>query len=101
MPKFKMNIMIAEKDKENFESFEYEVMCWVKDLNDFEEVQTTANDIINQQIENTKREILFGSASVIIESEEVMSIGFKNSNADPEDVNKILDLFELNEETIH
>ena len=66
-----------------------------------EQVQTTANDIINQQIENTKREILFGSASVIIESEEVMSIGFKNSNADPEDVNKILDLFELNEETIH
>ena len=96
-----MHIMIAEKDEGKFESSEYKVICWVKNPNDLAEVQTTANDIINQQIENTKREILFGSASVIIESEEVMSIGFKNSNADPEDVNKILDLFELNEETIH
>ena len=96
-----MHIMIAEKDEGKFESSEYKIICWVKNPNDLAEIESSANNVISKHIENTDREILFGNANILLSGKEIVTIGFKNSHADPEDMNEVLDLFELKEEIIH
>ncbi len=101
MPRFEMYLMFAEKDDNNVETSEYEMVCWVNDPSNMIEVQTAANEVIKDHIEEAEKEVLFGTASVIIEGQEVLNIGFRNKDADPELINEVIELFGSTEETIH
>ena len=101
MPRFEMYLMFAEKDDNNVETSEYEMVCWVNDPSNMIEVQTAANEVIKDHIEEAEKEVLFGTASVIIEGQEVLNIGFKNKDADPELINEVIELFGSTEETRH
>ena len=65
------------------------------------EVQTAANEVIKDHIEEAEKEVLFGTASVIIEGQEVLNIGFRNKDADPEVINEVIELFGMRGDTIH
>jgi len=93
--------MFAEKDDNNVETSEYEMVCWVNDPSNMIEVQTAANEVIKDHIEEAEKEVLFGTASVIIEGQEVLNIGFRNKDADPELINEVIELFGSTEETRH
>ena len=101
MPRFEMYLMFAEKDDNNVETSEYEMVCWVNDPSNMIEVQTAANEVIKDHIEEAEKEVLFGTASVIIEGQEVLNIGFRNKDADPEVINEVIELFGSTEETRH
>ena len=103
MAQFEMHIMITQKNRGNFESSEYKLMCWIKNTEDLHKVQSVAEDILFKKVckENSKREILFGNANIFVSGEEVITIGLKNENANSDDVTKVLDLFDFNEETVH
>lgn len=101
MPRFEMYLMFAEKDDNNVETSEYEMVCWVNDPSNMIEVQTAANEVIKDHIEEAEKEVLFGTASVIIEGQEVLNIGFKNKDADPEVINEVIELFGMQGDTIH
>jgi hypothetical protein len=101
MPRFEMYLMFAEKDDNNVETSEYEMVCWVNDPSNMIEVQTAANEVIKDHIEEAEKEVLFGTASVIIEGQEVLNIGFRNKDADPEVINEVIELFGMRGDTIH
>jgi hypothetical protein len=101
MPRFEMYLMFAEKEDNNVETSEYEMVCWVKDPSNMIEVQSAANEVIQDHIEEAEKEVLFGTASVIIEGQEVLNIGFRNKDADPELINEVIELFGSTEETRH
>ena len=65
------------------------------------EVQKTANEVIEDHIEDAEKEVLFGTASVMIEGAEVLNIGFRNKDADPEEISEVIELFGIREETRH
>ena len=101
MPRFEMYLMFAEKDDNNVETSEYEMVCWVNDPSNMIEVQTAANEVIKDHIEEAEKEVLFGTASVIIEGQEVLNSGFRNKDADPEVINEVIELFGMQGDTIH
>ena len=101
MPRFELYLMFAEKDDNNVETSEYEMVCWVNDPSNMIEVQTAANEVIKDHIEEAEKEVLFGTASVIIEGQEVLNIGFRNKDADPEVINEVIELFGMQGDTIH
>lgn len=101
MPRFEMYLMFAEKEDNNVETSEYEMVCWVNDPSNMIEVQSAANEVIQDHIEEAEKEVLFGNASVIIEGQEVLNIGFRNKDADPELINEVIELFGSTEETRH
>lgn len=101
MPRFEMYLMFAEKEDNNVETSEYEMVCWVNDPSNMIEVQSAANEVIKDHIQEAEKEVLFGTASVIIEGQEVLNIGFRNKDADPELINEVIELFGSTEETRH
>jgi len=101
MPRFEMYLMLAEKEDDKVETCEYEMICWVKDSSNIEEIKASANEKINDHIEGAKSIVLFGTASIRVKGEEVINIGFRNSEINPDDIDDVIDLFDLNEETVH
>ena len=102
MPRFEMYLMYAEANEDLIETSEFEMVCWVDDPEDLDEVQGVANEVIQQHIEEAEHVVLFGTATVIIQGSEVMNIGFRNKEADPEDIDEVLELFGSTErETMH
>ena len=101
MPRFEMYLMIAEKDGINVETSEIEMVCWVNDPEDLGEVQEVANEVIEEHIHDAENTVLFGTATVIIKGLEVLNIGFRNKEADPEEVDEVIELFGSREETLH
>ena len=101
MPRFEMYLMFAEKEDNNVETSEYEMDCWVNDPSNMIEVQSAANEVIQDHIEEAEKEVLFGTATVMIEGQEVLNIGFRNKDADPELINEVIELFGSTEETRH
>ena len=101
MPRFEMYLMFAEREDNNVETSEYEMVCWVNDPSNMIEVQSAANEVIKDHIQEAEKEVLFGTASVIIEGQEVLNIGFRNKDADPEVINEVIELFGMQGDTIH
>ena len=44
MPRFEMYLMLAEKEDDKVETCEYEMICWVKDSTNMEEIKASANE---------------------------------------------------------
>jgi len=101
MPRFEMYLMFAEDDDGNVETSEIEMVCWVNDPTDLHEVQNVANEAIQDQLHEAEHTVLFGTAAIMVKGQEVMNIGFRNKDADPEAVDEIIELFGIKEETIH
>ena len=103
MPRFDLFLVVAGYTPEDeIESNEYEIMCYVKDENDFAEIQKVANEVIQEEIENSDNLILFGTAAAFVRGQEVLNIALRNKDIDPEEVNQVAELFgSTGEETIH
>jgi|TARA_R110000803_G_C11712725_1_gene287150 hypothetical protein len=101
MPRFEMNLMITEKSGERVETIEYEIVCFVNNPADFNEVESSANLVINDHLEGAKNIVLFGTAVVEIKGKEVFNISFRNKDADQDEINSIINLCVTGEGTIH
>lgn len=101
MPRFEMHLTYTEMNDDIIETSEFEMICWVRNPQDFAEVQDTANNIIEERLEEAEHVVLFGSAIIIVDGDPVMSIAFRNKNADPDDVDDAIELMNATEETIH
>lgn len=103
MPRFDLYLVLAEYTPDDeIESKEYEIMCYVKDENNFTEIQNVANQVIQEEIENSENMILFGTAAAFVKGREVLNIALRNKDVDPEDINEAVELFGSSEgETIH
>jgi len=101
MPRFEMHIMIAEKSEDKVETVEYELVCFVNDNSNLNEVESSANDVIREHLEDADNVVLFGTAVIEIKGKEVLNIAFQNKDADQDEVNSIMDLCTIGREIIH
>lgn len=103
MPRFDLFLVVAGYTPDDeIESNEYEIMCYVKDENDFTEIQKVANQVVQEEIENSENVILFGTAAAFVKGREILNIALRNKDKDPEEINEIVELFGSTEgETMH
>ena len=101
MPRFEMQLMYTEKNNDVIETSEFEMICWVSNSKDMSEVKDAANAVIEECLDEAEHIVLFGEATVIVDGEPIMSIGFRNKNADSGDIDGVIDLLLSGEETIH
>tara|TARA_R100000951_G_scaffold16512_1_gene12992 strand:+ start:7307 stop:7612 length:306 start_codon:yes stop_codon:yes gene_type:complete len=101
MPRFEMQLMYTETQDGLVETSEFEMICWVKDSSDLEAVQDAANSVIEDHLDEAKNIILFGEARIFVGGSPVMSIGFRNKNADSDEIESVIDLLLSEEEQIH
>lgn len=102
MARFQMSVVYA-KQKDSCETYseEYDYTCFVNDKDDIPEIQRTVSEIVDQEIDSSEDEILFGSATVEIAEGHVMVMNFKNEHYDDEEMDEIMDLIIAPEETMH
>jgi hypothetical protein len=101
MARFEMYLFMVESEKQTIESSEYELICWVKNSEDLNEIQSVANDVINNHIEEAENTVMFGTASIMVRGEEVMNLGFRNNEIDPDKIDEVIDLISTGEEVEH
>ena len=101
MPRFEMHLTYTEMNDDVIEASEFEMICWVKDPSNLDEVQDTANSIIEERLQEAEHIILFGDATIIVDGDPVMSISFRNKAAESSDIEDVIDLILSGEETVH
>ena len=101
MPRFELHLFTISEGDEGIKSSESKAMCWVKDSNDIEEIEDVSDKVISENIENNPDLIMFGTASITVKGQLVMTLSFRNDNVDEDKMNSVLDLIASKEETIH
>ena len=101
MPRFEMHLTYTEMNDDLVETSSFEMVCWVNNPHNFEELQDAANSVIEDHLEEAEHIVLFGEARIIVNGEPVMSICFRNKNANSEDIEGVIDLLLSTGETIH
>ena len=101
MPRFELHLFTISEGDEGIKSSESKAMCWVKDSDDMEEIEDVSDKVISENIENNLDVIMFGTASIKVKGQLVMTLSFRNDNVDEDKMNSVLDLIASKEETIH
>jgi hypothetical protein len=101
MPRFELHLFTISEGDEGIKSSESKAMCWVKDSSDMEEIEDVSDKVISENIENNPDLIMFGTASIKVKGQLVMTLSFRNDNVDEDKMNSVLDLIASKEETIH
>ncbi len=101
MPRFELHLFTISEGDEGIKSSESKAMCWVKDSGDMEEIEDVSDKVISENIENNPDLIMFGTASIKVKGQIVMTLSFRNDNIDEDKMNSVLDLIASKEETIH
>ena len=102
MPRFEMYLLIAELSDDNeIITREYEMICYVKSTEDTKSIEASANKVIQSHVSDAEHTVAFGTALISIKGEEIMNIGFRNTELEYEDVNNVIDLFMSDEGTVH
>ena len=101
MPRFELHLFTISEGDEGIKSSESKAMCWVKDSGDMEEIEDISDKMISENIENSPDLIMFGTATIKVKGQLVMTLSFRNDSVDEDKMNSVLDLFSSEEETIH
>jgi hypothetical protein len=101
MPRFELHLFTISEGDEGIKSSESKAMCWVKDSGDMEEIEDVSDKVISENIENNPDLIMFGTASIKVKGQLVMTLSFRNDSVDEDKMNSVLDLIASEEETIH
>ena len=104
MARFEMQVLYAKVNvwtHDNYtETFSY--VCFVKDQEDVSEIRSKVAEVINDEIQISEDEVLFGSADVELSNPlNHLVINFKNNDFKTEDVEKMMDLILTPEGTMH
>lgn len=102
MARFELELSIIVRDDQGQISNETSTfMCFCNNLRDLLEIKETANKVVEDAIDFTEGEVLFGTAEAVIDEKTVLLLQFKDKEQG-EDIDQILDLIlESDGQTIH
>ena len=101
MPRFELQMFTISESDEGIKSSESKVMCWVKDSSDIDEIEDVSDRVISENIESNPDVIMFGTATIRVKDQLIMTLSFRNDSVDEDKMNRIFDLIEAEGETIH
>ena len=98
MARFEIELTLAMKNNDHeLITVVHNIMCFCKEKNDIDEIENRSRNDASENI------VVFGSANIVVQNEEKeisLTLLFKNiDDFKNEEVNEILDLLLLNEET--
>lgn len=102
MARFELEVsLVSQGEHDEIVSETSSFMCFCKDLSDLSEIQATTNAVVEECIELSEDEVLFGTADVMIDQKTILLMQFQNKNRS-EDIEDILDfILEDESPTIH
>ena len=103
MAKFEVFLVLAKR-KDNGEVYtdDLEYVCFCDDTYKHDHMSDATNELIQEEVNSSEDEVLFGSADVFVKDEVKMKITFRSKDCTTEEVDNILDLIlEETDRTIH
>ena len=102
MPRFEMYLFMALEDEDDdVRTEEYEMVCFVNNSLDVDEVTQVAHGVVEKHIEESDGLVLFGTAGVMVKGAEILNLAFRNKDIDSEKIDEIMDLYSHESKTIH
>lgn len=98
MARFELKMLIVEEENDFFEAYEYKVMCHVKNIKNFDEVNGKAHEVIRNHIDESENLIVVGSATIAVGGMDVVSFEFRNKDIEQEQVDLVVELFGIGED---
>lgn len=104
MARFEIELTLAMKnDDHELITVVHNIMCFCKNKNDIDEIENRSRNVISSYVDASENIVVFGSANIVVKNEEKeisLTLLFKNiDDFKNEEVNEILDLLLLNQET--
>ena len=82
--------------------FQHSYVCFCKNLKDLREITDTANEVIQDELEDSEEgEVLFGSADVIVNDLTILMLQYTNSELPKKEIDEIIDLLTEQEGAMH
>ena len=104
MAKFEVFLVLAKR-KDNGEVYtdDLEYVCFCDDTYKHAHMSDATNELIQEEVNSSEDEVLFGSADVIVNKSTLMMMHYKNSDIPKEEINEIVDLLidGSGRETVH
>ena len=93
--------MALEDEDDDVRTEEYEMVCFVNNSLDVDEVTQVAHGVVEKHIEESDGLVLFGTAGIIVKGAEILNLAFRNKDIDSEKIDEIMDLYSHESKTIH
>ena len=93
--------MALEDEDDDVRTEEYEMVCFVNNSLDVDEVTQVAHGVVEKHIEEADGLVLFGTAGIIVKGAEILNLAFRNKDIDSEKIDEIMDLYSHESKTIH
>ena len=103
MAKFEVFLVLAKRN-DNGEVYtdDLEYVCFCDDTYKHAHMSDATNELIQDEVDASEDQVLFGSADVFVKDEVKMKITFRSKDCTVEEVDNILDLIlEETDRTIH
>ena len=103
MAKFEVFLVLAKR-KDNGEVYtdDLEYVCFCDDTYKHAHMSDATNELIQEEVNSSEDEVLFGSADIFVKDEVKMKITFKNKHCTTEEIDDLLDLIlDKTEEVMH
>ena len=95
-------VLVKRKDDGEVYTDDLEYVCYCDDTYKHAHMSDATNELIQEEVNESEDEVLFGSADVSIKDKVKLKITFKNKDCDPEEIDHLLDLIlEDKEEIMH
>ena len=103
MARFEMVLSLAKRSSQReLYTEETKYVCFCKNLKDLSEITDTANEVIQDEMEDSEEgEVLFGSADVIVNDLTILMLQYTNSELPKKEIDEIIDLLTEQEGAMH
>jgi hypothetical protein len=95
-------VLVKRKDDGEVYTDDLEYVCYCDDTYKNAHMSDATNELIQEEVNDSEDEVLFGSADVSIKDKVKLKITFKNKDCDTEEIEDLLDLIlDKTDQTIH
>ena len=103
MARLEMVLSLAKRSNQReLYTEETKFVCFCKNLKDLSEITDTANEVIQDEVEDSEEgEVLFGSADVIVNDLTILMLQYTNSQLPNKEIDEIIDLLTEQEGEMH
>jgi len=94
-------VLVKRKDDGEVYTYDLEYVCYCDDTYKHAHMSDATNELIQEEVNESEDEVLFGSADVIINNLTVLMLQYTNSELPRDEMDEIIDLLTEPQGAIH
>ena len=94
-------VLVKRKDDGEVYTDDLEYVCYCDDIYKHAHMSDATNELIQEEVNDSEDEVLFGSADVIINNLTVLMLQYTNSELPRDEMDEIIDLLTEPQGAIH